>query len=201
MSVTTPWPAEAGGLALRTVDSVEGFTMVVPTARLLGRLPTLAAALDWRLGGRIAQRVAAERFTGQSGERLLLLLPEHPWPVVVLLDGPRLRPRDLLGEPCAGSLARRGPTRLARPRPRPQGGAPQRLSGFGLRVSGWWVYERSSPVGSGVVGAGDLRRVASARPERWRRPVVVAGRRWAWDLLPAPPTSGCTIRSSPRSWR
>ncbi len=83
--VSTPWPAEAGGLALRTVDSVAGHTMVVPTGRLLGRMPTLASALDWRLGGRIAQRVAAERFTGQSGERLLLLLPEHPWPVVVLL--------------------------------------------------------------------------------------------------------------------
>ena len=80
-----PWPPEAGGLALRAVDAVAGHTMVVPTGRLLGRLPTLAAALDWRLGGRIAQRVAAERFRGESGERLLLLLPEHPWPVVVLL--------------------------------------------------------------------------------------------------------------------
>ena len=59
--VSTPWPAEAGGLALRTVDSVAGHTMVVPTGRLLGRMPTLASALDWRLGGRIAQRVAAER--------------------------------------------------------------------------------------------------------------------------------------------
>lgn len=90
---TMPWPAEAGGLALRAVDSLAGHTMILPTGRLLGRLPTLAAALDWRLGGRIAQRVAAERFSGDSGERLLLLLPEHPWPVVVLLGfGQQLDP-------------------------------------------------------------------------------------------------------------
>ena len=90
---STPWPIEAGGLALRAVDSCAGHTMVVPTGRLLGRLPTLAAALDWRLGGRIAQRVAAERFRGESEERLLLLLPEHPWPVVVLLGfGQQLDP-------------------------------------------------------------------------------------------------------------
>jgi hypothetical protein len=93
LTAAIPWPTEAGGLALRAIDALAGYTMVVPTGRLLGRLPTLASALDWRLGGRIAQRVAAQRFTGQSEERLLLLLPEHPWPVVVLLGfGPQLDP-------------------------------------------------------------------------------------------------------------
>ena len=80
-----PWPAEADGLALRAVDALAGYTIVVPTGRLVGRLPTLAWALDWRLGGRIARRVAQSRFTGESGERLLLMLPDRPWPVVVLL--------------------------------------------------------------------------------------------------------------------
>jgi len=82
---TIPWPAGAEVDALQCIDRLVGRTLVLPTAPLTGRLPGLAEALDWRLSGRIGRRVAAERFSGASGERLLVLLPDQPWPMVCLL--------------------------------------------------------------------------------------------------------------------
>ena len=48
-----------------------------------------------------------------------------------------------------------------------------------------------------AICGGSHQLVLSVGDDRWSLPVV-DGR---GDRLPAPPTSGCTIRSSPRSWR
>ena len=55
----------------------------------------MVSALDWRLLGRLSRRLQSDRFSGQAGERLLLLLPKEAWPAVVLLGlGSRLDPED-----------------------------------------------------------------------------------------------------------
>jgi hypothetical protein len=116
------WPAGAGVDALQCIDRLVGRTLILPTAPLTGRLPALAEALDWRLSGRIGRRIASERFTGASGERLLVLLPDQPWPMVCMLGfGAALDP-DVFSASLAQVRGLRGANRVwLDPEPAPAG--------------------------------------------------------------------------------
>ena len=83
---------ETSGL-LSVIDHAVGATLILPTSTLKGPLTGYLAALDWRLRGRLSQRVISGRYTGQAGERLLLLFADEAWPTVLLLGmGERVDP-------------------------------------------------------------------------------------------------------------
>ncbi len=89
------WPAETKRRSLSLVDGLAGRTLILPLSPLEGGLPAMVAALDWRLLGRLSRRLQSDRFSGEAGQRLLLLLPQVAWPAVVLLGlGHRLDPDD-----------------------------------------------------------------------------------------------------------
>lgn len=87
------WPAEPHRRPLALMDGLVGRTLILPMKPLQGVLPTMVAALDWRLRGRLSRRLQEDRFAGAAGERLLVLLPDQAWPALVLLGlGDRLDP-------------------------------------------------------------------------------------------------------------
>ena len=130
------WPATAHRRALSLIDGLTGRTIILPLTPHGENLPSLVAALDWRLLGRLSRRLSTDRFAGHAGHRLLLLLPKEAWPAVVLLGtGTRLDPDDFsAGLKQVQGLGTPGDRVWVAPNPAPSGwqsAAPQWLQAAG----------------------------------------------------------------------